>query len=278
MNNNLRLKNKLNRIGNYLIKPVIQLSKSINLWLNNLRSNAIHLFLLSPPLCGSTVVQQLIGTSPKVSVLDVEGQWLPEAIPILGAPTDSWDPNHSVDWERVKRVFGYYWSPFKPVRFEKSPPHILRAKEIEAEFQNCYMLILIRNPYARIEGAIRRKWHPSVQSAAQAWVKEAKTQIQNIETLQNCLFFRYEDMVKDPDAIVNKILDFLPELKTLNPNATFTAHNINDKPINGFIDLNGKKIQNLTQSQLDEINLVLEPNEEILEYYKYKLIRSPSEI
>ena len=261
-----------------LNNPAVRLKKQIYLLLNNLRSNAIHLFLLSPPLCGSTVVQQLIGTSPNVSVLNIEGQWLPEAKSILGAPIKSWDPDHSVDWKRMKKVFGYYWSPFKPIRFEKSPPHILRAKEIEAEFKNCYMLILMRNPYARIEGAIRRGWHPSVQSAAKAWVKEAKAQIQNIESLQNHLFFRYEDIVEDPDKIVSKILKFLPELGTLNPNTTFTAHNIANQPINGFIDLNNQKIRNLTQSQLDEINTVLRPNNNLLEYFTYKLIRLPSEL
>ncbi len=272
------LKHRLIRLLNYLFTPAIWLRKNINLLFNNLRPNAIHLFLLSPPLCGSTMIQQLLNTSPNVSILDVEGQWLPEAESVLGAPVKSWDPEFSVDWKRVKQIFGYYWSPFKTIRFEKSPPHILRAQEIEREFKNCYLIILMRNPYARIEGAVRRKWHPTAQSAAKAWVMEARAQKKNIESLKNQLFFRYEDIVKNPNDIVEKILEFLPELESLNPNATFTAHNITNQPIAGLIDLNKQKIQKLTQLQLDEINLELEANSDLLEYFNYKFIRSPSEI
>jgi hypothetical protein len=274
----MQLIQKLKKIVIIFFSALIWLRKRINFGLNRLRIKSIHLFILSPPLCGSTVIQQLLGTSPKVSTLNVEGQWLPEAKLVLGAPVKSWDPQFSVDWKRVLKIFEYYWSPFKLIRVEKSPPHILRAQEIEKAFSNCHLLILIRNPYARIEGAVRREWHPTVESAAKAWVMEAEAQINNIKSLSKRIFFRYEDLVLNPDKVVNEILEFLPDLKSLKPQETFTAHNITDQPIKGFVDLNKRKIKNLTQDQLDRINAILEPNIELLEYFDYKLIKLTSDV
>ena len=124
---------------------------------NRLRRNATHLFLLSPPLCGSTAIAELIHTSPAVTVFpnSGEGQFLQEARPIL-LVDERWNPELSVDWERIRSIYCSYWSPLKPVRFEKSPPNLVRAEALQCHFHDAHFILTLRNPYAQIEGMLRR--------------------------------------------------------------------------------------------------------------------------
>lgn len=253
---------------------------------NEIRTGARHLFLLSPPLSGSTAITQLIGTSPNVSVFpgSGEGQFLPEAKTILFVD-ERWNPALPVDWVKVRKIFFQYWSPLKPIRFEKSPPNIVRAIDLERTFRNSCFLITLRNPYAQIEGLLRRQWpfgeygpqsSPSLpltpKAAAEFWVKTAKSQLHNIEHLGNTCFFTYEELTERPDDTVQRIMDFLPALGVLDTESEFTAHNITGKPIKGFRNLNQQKIEKLTRQQIEEINLVLGRHEDLLANFQYQLI------
>ena len=116
-----------------------------------------------------------------------------------------WDPTLQIDWNQVRRVFYSFWSPGKRVRFDKSPPHILRATQLEAQFARSRFLVTIRNPYACVEGYLRRNWPfekfgpqpfgnavtgervtPAV--AAEFWVKPARAQMRNLQAMQSTLF------------------------------------------------------------------------------------------
>ena len=158
------------------------------------------MFLLSPPLSGSTLIQQLIATSPRVTTFWREGQWLPGARNLLGV-SDRWDPDLKVDWPAVKNVFFGHWSPFKPIRFEKSPPHLMRAAQLAQAFPNAHFLITLRDPYAQIEGTLRRGWHPCARDAAEFWLETARAQVSNIETLGRTLAFTYEELTEDAGAV-----------------------------------------------------------------------------
>jgi hypothetical protein len=262
------------------------IKKTSNTIANELRTGARHLFLLSPPLSGSTAITQLIKTSPNVSVFPGkgEGQHLPEARNILFVD-ERWNPELPIDWVKVRKIFFQYWSPVKPIRFEKSPPNIVRAIELERVFKNPSFLITLRNPYAQIEGLLRRQWHfnkhgpqsstsppltPKV--AAEFWVKVAEFQLYNLEHLGNTCFFTYEELAERPDDTIRRITDFLPGLGALDIESKFTAHNITGKPINGFKNLNQQKIENLTRQQVEEINLVLGRHEDLLAKFHYQLI------
>jgi len=272
--------NKVTRTGPAAIK------KTGRTIANQLRTGARHLFLLSPPLSGSTAITQLIETSPNVSVFPGkgEGQHLREARNILFGD-ERWNPDLPIDWVKVRNIFFQYWSPFKSIRFEKSPPNIVRAIELERVFRNSLFLVTLRNPYAQIEGLLRRQWQfnkygpqssplfpvtPKV--AAEFWIKTAKFQMYNLEHLGNTCFFSYEELAEKSDDTIRRITNFLPELGELNIESEFTAHNITGKPISGFKNLNQQKIQNLTEQQLEEINLVLGRHEDLLANFHYQLI------
>lgn len=238
----------------------------------NSRRNAIHLFLLCPPFSGSTVVKQLLATSPYLTAFRDEGQWLPEAKVILGVD-NRWDPNLKIDWKRVRSIFNSYWSPFKPIRFEKSPPHVVRAEQLEREFDRCYFLISIRNPYAQIQGTLRRNALPSAKSAAEFWLTVARAQIYNFTHLNRSLLFTYEELTDETETVCKRILDFLPELGAISPDSKFTAHNFTGNPIWGLKNLNHPKIRQLSKSQICEINDVLARHERILNRFDYDLIQ-----
>lgn len=217
------------------------------------------------------MIMQLISTSPHVTSFGTEGQFLPEAKPLIGG-NDRWDPDLQVDWKKVKEVFYSYWSPFKRIRFEKSPPHIVRASQIAQEFPNCYYLITIRNPYAQIEGSLRRGWATSPTSGAERWVKIAKAQLSNLEVLERTLFFSYEQLTDNTAETIQKLMAFLPEIESLSPKREYTAHNITGQPIMGLKNLNKNKIKLLKKPVIDKINKVLFRHKKILDAFGYELI------
>jgi hypothetical protein len=254
---------------------------------NEIRVDAKHLFLLSPPLSGSTAITQLINTSPNVTVFPGkgEGQHLPVARNILFVD-ERWNPDLPIDWGKVRKIFFQYWSPLRSIRFEKSPPNIVRAIELEHAFKKSLFLITLRNPYAQIEGLLRRQWpfnkygpqsSPSYpltpKVAAEFWIKLAKYQLYNMEHLKNTCFFTYEELTERPDDTIKKITDFLPALDALDIESKFTAHNITGQPINGFKNLNQQKINNLTKQQIEEMNMVLRDHKDLLGTFHYHLIQ-----
>lgn len=241
--------------------------------LNRARRGAIHLFLLSPPLSGSTVVQQLIATSPATTCFGFEGQWLPEAAPLLGVE-QRWDPALAIDWPRVRDAFESYWSPLRAIRFEKSPPHLVRARQIEAAFPNSHFLVSIRDPYAQVEGLLRRGWHPSATSAAEFWVKTAQAQVENLAQLQRTLFFTYEELTDRTGEVVRRLIEFLPQLGAIDSGARFSAHNITGGELRGLQNLNATKLKNLTAAQIGEVTRVLAPHSALLERFGYRLLEA----
>ncbi|MGP1386488.1 MAG: hypothetical protein ACTS2F_23210 [Thainema sp.] len=273
------------KVARKLPKPLQYRAFSLG---NQLRRDAIHLFLLSPPLSGSTVIGQLMATSSHVTVFPNkgEGQFLPAAQPLL-LVDQRWNPDYTPNWQKLKAIFYSYWWPSRRIRFEKSPPNIIRAVQLEQTFQPSYFLITIRNPYALVEGLLRRKWPfgqfgpqsseapPATASqAAKFWVHVANAQRRNLQTLEHTLLFTYEEIMDQPEFVTQKIVAFLPELESLQPDAKVSSHNVTGRPVTHLQNLNALKIQNLSESQIAEINQVLGQHEELLSYFGYELLNT----
>lgn len=238
--------------------------------LNRARRDAIHLFLLCPPLSGSTVLQRLLETSPALTSFPVEGQWLPGAREQIGG-RERWDPDLDVDWRRIRDAFLAHWSPRKKVRFEKSPPHLVRARGLERTFPDSRFLVAIREPHAQIEGLLRRGWIASPEEAAAFWIRCAEHQLRNVSELGRVLRLRYEDLGAGPDEVVARILAFVPELRSLDPRARFRAHNVTGRSLVGLHDLNARKIAALEPATVARIDAVLGKRTDLLEAFGYAL-------
>src|SRR5262245_60432659 len=113
-----------------------------------------YLFVLCPPYSGSTLLWKLLSISPNVSSVPDDVQFLLELEHLMR--DKPWDARHALPWAEIKRVWESYWDNTKPVLLEKSPPNIIRTKDILANFQPVKFVVMVRNPYAQSEGLMRR--------------------------------------------------------------------------------------------------------------------------
>lgn len=225
-----------------------------------------HLFILCPPASGSTVLWKLLQTSPAVSTFPVEGQTLVKDI--LFTPR-RWDPELPIPWERVRAAWRSAWDLDKPVLLEKSPPHLVRAAQLQEYFTASHFVIMVRNPYAFCEG-VRRRWRQDLDYAAIArnWADWAGRQVENRLRLQRALFFSYEDLCADPREACQRLLIFLPELGELHPELEFAVF----EKSQAIGNLNERQIARLSVGDIREINGVLAGYAELLQTLGYELM------
>ena len=228
-----------------------------------------YLFILCPPASGSTLLHKILQTSPYTSAFNVEGQALVK--PILFT-RDRWNPGKVIPWDIVKEKWFEKWDAHKPILLEKSPPHLIRAKQLETYFPQSYFVIMMRNPYAFCEG-VKRRWGKKYVylNIAKLWAICAGYQIDNIKNLKNAIWLTYEDLTTNPELICKKIIDFMPEMKELNTGKKF---DIFEKSLN-IMNLNQIQISSLSNDDIFEINLVLKKYRDYLAFFNYQYIDIP---
>tara|TARA_B100000767_G_C19671513_1_gene495480 strand:+ start:255 stop:1064 length:810 start_codon:yes stop_codon:yes gene_type:complete len=233
-----------------------------------------HVFILSPPFCGSTLLNEIISSSKNVSCNNNiglrEGQHLPIAKDILFTK-DRWNDKKEINWKLIHNIWNKYWDRSKDIFLEKSPPNICRAKQIEKEFPNAKFICLVRNPYAQIEGKIRRHG-TTAKVAAELSIQYLKYQKQNIESLKNVLLVKYEILTEDTENEKKSIITFLPELSGINTELEFNAHNLRAEKNMKITNLNSEKISKLSKGDLTIIKSVFKNEETILNYFNYQII------
>ena len=157
-----------------------------------------YLFILSPPFCGSTLLNQLISTSKNVScnnnIGTREGQTLPEVRTFM-FDNNRWNNHIELPWQFIKSVWRKYWDLSKPILLDKSIPNIMRVKKINHHFENSSFICMVRNPYAQCEGIIRRNGK-SAEFAAKFAL--------------NCLRYQKENIEKKLNDIYNTSSNFVP--------------------------------------------------------------------
>jgi hypothetical protein len=249
-----------------------------------------YVFVLCPPFSGSTVLWRLLQTSPNVSALPREGQFLDPVKAIMRR--DPWNPEVALPWPQIKAEWSKYWNPDKPLLLEKSPPNLIRAQAIEKAFSPCAFIVMIRDPYAQCEGLVRRrarmfkvfKHQPTpgrnarddaVEFFARQWIRFATWQIENIERLERVVHFTYEEMAEQPGATAAKIMAFLPELGELKASEKFQSHSVAGHGSRVLTNMNELKWQSLRKSDIAIINGVLQGHPELLEFFGYA-IRQPA--
>ncbi len=225
-----------------------------------------YLFILCPPSSGSTLLWQLLRTSPHVGFFRAEGQTLVKDILFTA---QRWDPALPVAWEKVRAAWESAWDMSKPVLLEKSPPHLVRARQLQEHFPGSHFVVMVRNPYAYCEG-IRRRWRNDLNYAtiARRWVERAVFQCDNRAGLQRVLFFTYEELCADAESICRRLVGFVPELERLQPQREFAVFEKN-LPMK---DLNARQIARLSASDIREINAVLGGHRQLLAEFGYEMI------
>lgn len=228
-----------------------------------------HLFVLCPPYSGSTLLWKLLSTSRNVSSLPVEGQFLPELASVMR--DKPWDPDQPRPWPQIKAVWESYWDKSKPVLLEKSPPNLLHARAIAANFQPVKFIIMVRNPYAQSEGLMRRNLWP-VGRAAHFSITCLRVQLQNARALDDVLVLTYESLVQDPQQVCQKIVSFMPELADMDHAASFELHSVDGTLNRPITDLNTKKIAAIPPDSFTAMNTIFTQHQDLLESWGYELL------
>jgi hypothetical protein len=228
-----------------------------------------HLFVLSPPFSGSTVLWRVLNTSPNVTSLPHvrgEGQFVPAVKPMMR--DDPWNPGKRLDWVFIRAEWVRLWDPNRKIRLEKSPPNILRALEIERHFPNAYFVAMLRNPYAFCEG-IRRRQGVDVKIGAETWLNHACAQMKNRQSLERILFFTYEEFTDQTERVRTRLLNFLPSLQSLEIGGTYFAKSILGRGERHIQNFNGLKIRELSAEDRVGIRAVLQQRPDVLEFFGY---------
>ena len=233
-----------------------------------------YLFILSPPFSGSTLLTKIISSSNNVScnnnIGTQEGQTLPEVIEII-FDHNRWDNNIKLPWDKIKKIWHKYWDLSKPILLEKSPPNIMRTKEIKETFIPISFICMVRNPYAQCESIIRRNGK-SVSYAAKFALKCLEYQKLNIENEKNLIFFTYEELCENTKEVTNNIVSFISDLKDIRYEQKFKTQNFKTKKEMEITNLNSEKISKLTKKQISEINSYFKKKKELLNYFNYNII------
>ena len=239
------------------------------------KRNNKFLFILSPPYCGSTLLNQLLSTSKNVSCNNNlgtrEGQLLPGVRHFM-FQKNRWDKSVKYPWNKIKKIWLKYWDLSKPVLLDKSIPNIMRVSEIKKEFENINFICMVRNPYAQIEGVMRRN-DESAKNAAIFSLKCLQYQRQNIKNEESLLFISYEQLTENPEKTKRKIIAFLPELSDIKMDLKYKAHNFKTKSKMGIVNLNQEKVDKLTGEQIETINRIFEKEKELLDYFDYQIVK-----
>jgi hypothetical protein len=182
-----------------------------------------------------------------------------------------WDEDVQYDWKKIKEVWMKYWDQSKSVLLEKSIPNIIRVEQIKIEFENIKFICMVRNPYAQIEGIMRRN-NATAEYAATFALKCLRHQKKNIEREKNLLFFTYEELCENKLGVVKKIIEFIPDIKDIKIENEFKAHNFKTKESMRIINLNKEKIAKLSTKEISIINSIFKKEEGLLSYFNYSII------
>lgn len=229
----------------------------------------IHLFILCPPYSGSSVLWQLISKSTLVSSLAREGQMLPDVVPLMRG--NAWSPDKEIPWQQVKEIWRSHWDLDRPLLLEKSPPNLMRAAEIEAVFRPARFVAMIRDPYAFCEGRARRH-NSTLEEAATFWVRCAEQQIRNIEQLEHIVWFTYEQFVEQTHDSLAKVESLFDGLRLNNYDIDANAAPMGRVRSGALRNLNGEKIDLLSNGQIDQINAVLRTAPEVMRFFGYNYL------
>ena len=266
-----------NSVRWYLHLVYYSFLKLLRFFTNNLFGRKDHkfLFILTPPFCGSTLLNQILSTSSNLSCNNMlgvrEGQLLPEVKDIMFY-NKGWHDKVDYPWEMIKSVWMKYWDQRKMILMDKSNTNIMRVAEINKVFHNSIFLGMVRNPYAHAEGIIRRN-NTSAEYAANFVLKCLRFQKRNKLEEENSLFISYEDLCDKKDEVMNKIQNFIPELNDINSDLEFSAHNFKTKGKMKIQNLNDEKINKLSAEQINIINSYFKKEEDLLKYFGYSVIK-----
>lgn len=241
-----------------------------------------YVFILCPPFQGSTLIYRLIASSSNVSSFLGKATYMGEGAGFIVENLNKkergnyikkrWEKKHKLNFNLISDVYHKKWDLSKDILCEKSPPYIIRAKEIYEHFSkkgDVYFIIQIRDPYTTNYGKISLGEDGVLglkkeEISYKLWDVFAKEQKENIEKFKyNSVLITYEELCDDIKGTTNKIIEKMPFLKGIKPDIITNAKGIGR--LGGL-----KKVTSLKNKE--EKTKYFKKNSELLEYFGYKII------
>ena len=250
-----------------------------------------HLFIICPNNSGSSFLKTALATSRRTWNLMREGQHTfgfagPSSIGLRAhkrwASEPHWlqvftDPGN-YDWPAIRR--SWYFQAFAldagaRVFVEKSPPFLLIVDQLAEQFRDARFLFMVRDPYAVVEGILRRsprKWGKSIPEPD--WPALAATHVLNCLTYQRRniegadgrgVFFSYEQMCAEPEQVARTIADLVPDIDDLNLRQRLRIKDYDEMLRN----MNEQQIARLGPDVRRQINAVFAREPDVLEFFGY---------
>lgn len=250
-----------------------------------------HLFLLAPNNSGSTFLAAALADCARAWSLPREGQhvagfhgpssrgtgtrllWAADPASVARFRDAS-----AYDWARNRRAWEFHaraQHSGADTLVVASPPFLLIADQLAAEFPDAGFLGLVRNPYAVAEGIIRRGEQAGpvasgdslAATAARHIVAALAAQEANRAALgPRAIFFTYEEMCAAPDAIAARIAALVPELADLDLTHARPVKGHYDEPLR---DMNAEQIARLTPAQIADLDAVFAAHRALLARFGY---------
>jgi hypothetical protein len=233
-------------------------------------------FVLCPNYCGSTLLSRILATSSNSSFVNegdaMEAETIPELRPLF-PKGKRWKAEFEPDWPTIREAFIKRWDLRKPILLDKSPPYILRMEGLRAHFAPVKFLLMVRDPYAYAESLIRRSGR-SPEKAAQIVRRRMDLQRANLEALAEgeYLFFKYEDLVSDPEGVKVRLVNFIPYLHDIDMDRYFDIHNVRQQERLKIENLNREKIERLSEEQVAILSSEFDKDRALFDYFDYRII------
>ena len=231
----------------------------------------MYLFVSFPNNSGSTLMYNLLSTSPNASCFkqhkeghDMCRDFMPHPGKLSHQPvrtftenTDYFQDEKEYDWEMIKKCWHHAWDMKKPIQLEKSPTNVIKAKLMSQHLQPSKFILGIRDPRAFVKSLEAFRVKPS--DAALHWLRCAETQIDNMKCIEpdRRILIRYADLCENPDETCNRLIAFEPQLEVLD------WKSLNIKSAN--------KSEELSEQSLEDIHSVLDCKSDVLQRFGYEI-------
>ncbi len=231
--------------------------------------------------------QKLLGTSKKIAEF-TNGREGPLQTGYFGPNTSDNNTNlftqieevirdpSLYDWEKTRMNWTLNWmlsNPDAVIHLEKSPPNVLRMDYLYDNFPNVKFILMVRNPYAVVEGTYRTLLRllptATLDQVLIHTIKTMEFQKSNILNSYDKLFFKYEDLVDNTAITVDKIQSYLG-VDDIDYSKTFKVKTYNSPIVN----MNDAQILRLgeTPGMIETITNYFTQHEDIIKYWGYELI------
>lgn len=158
--------------------------------------------------------------------------------------------------ERTKKEWGICFDGKREIFLEKSVVNSARIPWLREFFQPAYFIHIVRNGYAVSEGLRRRtrglaaEGEYDIGDCAAQWAVSNRTVREALADYPHWMELSYEDLVRDPEASLERIFRFLDlEPTEVGPLASLTVHG-KSGPVR---DQNPESLARLSPADCDRI-------------------------